>query len=194
MTQTKLGSSIELSREMILKMHGGHAIATIQSNPCLRARIRAVFIRLVAIALGLSTLLESTFTEACKTHMGRNRGKEAEGSLVHGTGYEARLHAMYTAKLVSVAIGHHANARALFLRLVRRVRRRMRQREALIPTLCKEQRSALLFLHYSKKLAARSEMSIGFSAPTFEELEVCGGFAMGEEKSCTLLHETYRSL
>ena len=42
-----------------------------------------------------------------------------------------------------------------FIHLVRKVRWRLRQREALVPTFCNKQRNALLFLHYSKNFGVR---------------------------------------
>ena len=168
-TETELGSTIELSRDMILKMHGGRAIARIQSNPCLRARIRTIFFKASGNRTGSEfSLLESTFGEAGLTtsatlsaasstrNAGDSRGRDSDGGLLHGTGYDARQHAVHTAKLVSVALGRHAHSRTLLLRLVRKVRRRIQHRETLVPTIRKEQRNALRFLYYSQKVKERA--------------------------------------
>ncbi len=158
---------------MILRMHEGRAIASIESNPCLRARIRAVFYKASGNRAGAEfSLLESTFEEAgdmvsmtngdvTTANDGNNswaessRDRDTEGGLLHGTGYEARLHAVHTAKLVSVALGRHAHSRILFLRLINRVRRKVRQQEMLVPTIRNEQHDALRFLHYNMKVNER---------------------------------------
>ena len=149
---------------MILRMHGGRAIASIESNPCLRARIRNVFYKASGNRAGSEfSLLESTFGEAGHTESITSGGSEAEssrdreteGGLLHGTGYEARLHAVHTAKLVSVALGRHAHSRTHFLRLLRKIRRKVRHREMLVPTIQIEQRNTLRFLYYSMKVNER---------------------------------------
>ena len=100
-------------------------------------RVFAQFsIRLVAIALGLSTLyLKAHLQRFAKRTWVATEAKRLKEALFMAQATKRGYMLCIQQNLCLVAIGHHANARAPLLRLVRRVRRRMRQREALIPTL-----------------------------------------------------------
>jgi hypothetical protein len=148
--KNELGTTVELSKEQVIRRSGGRAITTLSSNPYMRARIRQTFYRACGNRTGSEfSFLESTFTATDDT------STDNAGSVIYGTGIESRRHAIYTASLVTAGLARHIACRTLLKRVIVRARRRLQNRDTLKSTIASEMREALRYLRYYKDLQNR---------------------------------------